>query len=458
LIGFYPITVTGNNTFQINTITISSNPGGVGDIKHGGDKIEFTGFKSVPVIVNSVHIVENVTASTFDVEFNLTSIQSSSIADTIVGTEQIVISHTGHGFNTITDISPNGSTKALITTKVNHGLIGTKYDSISIETIILNTVDVTIASHGLATSDKVLISNSGSSPSIDGEFVIQIISASVFRISFIGGIASISTCNVNTGNTVVFSDTDSVPNISSDINGNVTYYIDRVSDTIFSIDTGFLITSTGSNGILGRENRISLHRVEPPEQGGDNLGGISLNIINHLYHDIENIIDENSYMIRIGNYATSTVSAGGSNIVITSQKHGNRIFQSNTFDGETSGKLFKSISLEGENYIYLVSPNLQTVYSPGNERVGNLFAKILLNEPPGVMMFDSFISAPKIYNPPLASLKEIEFSFRRFDNVLFNFNDIDFSLSLEVTEIVDHIQNSSISSRTGVSDLYNKFN
>jgi hypothetical protein len=166
------------------------------------------------------------------------------------------------------------------------------------------------------------------------------------------------------------------------------------------------------------------------------------------------VFNENEYLITLNDFATKTYSGGGNEITVSSERHGFRNFQSNTYTGEETGKLYRSISLEGENFIFLISNNLQTVYSPGNEKIGDIFAKILLNEPPGLMMFDSFISAPKDFSPPLAVFKDIEIYMKRRDGYLFNFNNINYSISLEITEIVDQISNTGISGRTGSSDIY----
>lgn len=450
--GNYNITVTGNNTFRINTMHISKNPGGFGKLKHSGDQILLTNFKSIPVITGKPLIIENATTNTFDIEVSLTEIQTSSILETIIGTQQINVYHPNHNFNTISDISFYSNTQTLITTKVNHNLNGIKYNSILSETIITSTVDLTVVSHGLSTSDSVFISNSTNTPSIDGTYVIQIVSANIFRISFIGG-ATAGTCDINFGDSVVFSNTNSIPNITTNVNGNVRYYINKLSDIQFTIDTGYPITTAGTYGIIGRNNNFTLHRIESSQPNGDNLGGIPLSRLNHVYYKISSIIDENNYMFRTDKYASSSISAGGNNVVITSQRHGYRSFQSNTYSGEPSGVLYKSISLEGENYVFLISPNLQTVYSPGNETVGDIFAKILLNQAPGLLMFDSFVSTPKRFNPPLSYLKSLQFTVKRKDGYLFNFNNSDFSISLRITEIIDRIQGSNISSRTGTSDL-----
>ena len=99
-------------------------------------------------------------------------------------------------------------------------------------------------------------------------------------------------------------------------------------------------------------------------------------------------------------YSLKTIQ-GGSGATISSQKHGLRSIQANTTDGTIDGKLFRSISLEGENYIYLVLDIYGYDCSVvSTQRVSNAFAKIILDQSPGNLCFNSFISS---------SLKELSF-------------------------------------------------
>lgn len=452
--GFYSITATGPNTFRLDTIFIISTSIGTGELKHGGDTIKLIDFKSVPTINGKLYAVENGTLNTFQIKQKLTEIQQDNIHNTIIGTTQIFINHENHGFNTIKTIEPDTSTSALITTTVSHGLNGKRFTGAVKESSVLNTVDITtLEPHGLSTSDSVFISNSVNGADITGIYNIQFITPTVFRIFFVGG-TDLGTCDVNTGDDVIFSETNSTPSLSSNNLGNIKFYIEYVDDTSFIVRTGFPITIPGTFGLLGRDNKIALHRVTASENGGSVLGGIPLISINSHFLNIDRIVDENNYMVRVRDHSTFTTSAGGSDTVISSSRHGFRKFQSNTFSGEEEGALFRSISLEGENYLYLVSPGLQTVFSPGNESVGEIFSRIVLTEPPGSMLFDSFVSVPKIFNPPLSSLKDISFTMKRSDGILFNFNDIDYSMSLKIIEIVDRIVDTELSAVTGTSDLY----
>ena len=451
--GFYNITPTGNNTFTLDTVDIVSNTGGAGVLKKGGDTIKLINFKSVPTINGNVYIVENTTTNTFQIKVDLMEIQISSILETVVGTTQINVLHPGHGFNSIDSIVADTSTSALITTKANHGLTGVRLSATKVSSL-LNTVDITTSSpHGLSTSDTVLISDSVGGADVSGTYVVQAITTTVFRIFVVGG-TDPGTCNVNIGDVVVFTDTDSIPSLSSNSLGISKFYIEYVSVNSFIIRTGFSIITPGTKGILGRDNHLNIYRVTASEPGGSTLGGIPLRVINHTKHKVENVVDANNYMIKVKEHSTFTTSSGGSDAVVSSNIHGDRVFQSNTFNGQEDGVLYKSISLEGENYLYLTSPGLQTVFAPGNESVGDIFSRIVLSEPPGNMLFNTFVSVPKEFNPPLGSLKDISFEMKRSDGIPFNFNDNDYSISLKVTEVVDRILDTEISATTGVSDLY----
>lgn len=454
---FFSVTPTSQTTFLINNLTIVSNTGGVGSLKYGGDSIKLLNFKSIPIINDIEYLIESTTSNTFDIKVQLEDIQLSSLEDAIVETKQLSIYHQNHGYNKISTITSSGPTAAQVTTIVKHGLNGKKFTGVSksYPTPLTNIVYIdTVVPHGLVTSDSVFISNS-TGLSIDGTYVIQVVSLTEFSVYVVGGTdVSGTTCDINVGDTVLFSNTNSIPNISTNANGIVNFYVEYIDDYNFKIETGFAITTPGTYGILGRSNKIALHRVISSEYGSSNLGGIPLDSINSIYYPIYQIIDENNYKIRVNDYANKTVTGGGKNTTITSNIHGYRNFQSNTFNGQEDGVLYKSISLEGENYIYLTSPGLKTVFVPGNEGLGDVFSRIVLSEPPGNMLFNTFITVPKEFNPPLRYLKDLSFQVKRTDGILFNFKDIDYSLSLRIIEVVDRIINSEISSTTGSSDLY----
>ncbi len=338
------------------------------------------------------------------------------------------------------------------TTLVPHTYTGTRYNDLDLDvtTVILNNADIDIPDHGLQTNDKIIVTDSTTTPTIDGTYFVEVVDSDTVRIPV--AIVAPGTCKVRTGDSIIFTGTNCIPKIDGieatviGVDSNDPYYLE--------IDIGINVTTPGTTGIIGRRNIVSMHRVEASEPYGDNFAGIPLEIINDTYHQITKLIDDNNYIIKLNKYATYSYSGGGSGITVSSERNGARVFQSNTFTFEEEGIIFKSVTLDGEKYLFLISPNLQSVISPGNEEIGDIFAKILLTDVPGTTIFDSFISAPKIFNPPLAVLSNIRLTVKRRDGYLFNFHNTDYSLSLEITEIVDQIKETGMSGRTGSSDIY----
>lgn len=338
------------------------------------------------------------------------------------------------------------------TTLVPHTYTGTRYNDADLDvyTIILNNADIDIPDHGLQTNDKIIVTDSTTTPDIDGTYFVEVVDSDTVRIPVT--LIAPGTCKVRHGDSIIFTGTNSVPKIDG-IEATVIGY--DINDPYYlEIAIGINVTTPGTTGIIGRRNIMSLHRVEPTEPYGDNFAGIPLEIINNTYHEIWKLIDDNNYIIKLNKYANYTFSGGGNDITISSEKNGSRVFQSNTSNFEETGALFKAITLDGQDYIFLISPKLQSVISPGNEKIGDIFAKILLTDIPGTVIYNSFISAPKIFNPPLGSLASIHIAMKRRDGYLFDFHNIDYSLSLEITEIVDQIKETGLSGRTGTSDIY----
>ena len=107
------------------------------------------------------------------------------------------------------------------------------------------------------------------------------------------------------------------------------------------------------------------------------------------------------------------------------------------------------VDLSGDDYFYMCSPQLaDTVKDDG--LVTNIYAKILLNQAPGNILYDTFVSNPKIYyDTPLKFLDKIEFIFKEPGNNLFFMNNLDHSFSLKIDEVIEIIENTNFSSRTG---------
>ena len=219
-------------------------------------------------------------------------------------------------------------------------------------------------------------------------------------------------------------------------------------------DTGYIVKTTGPNdefiaylkgqnvrqgtsstGILGLNHDFYLY-------GCKSVGGISENALNSVLHTVKDIIDENNFTFTVENeFATSSEQGGGSNIFVSSLKHG----FSGTQDNTRNDILNRSINLEGENYVFLCCPQLSTMINTGI--VKDVFARITLDQSPGAVVF-SYLSNPKEFTEaPLAQLNELEFTMRNYNNSLYDFFDLDYSFTLEITEIQDTVEYFNQSSR-----------
>jgi hypothetical protein len=69
-------------------------------------------------------------------------------------------------------------------------------------------------------------------------------------------------------------------------------------------------------------------------------------------------------------------------------------------------------------------------------------------------MFNTFISSPATFDAPIAYLDSVYFRVLRKDGYLYNFNGINWSFSLEITEVVDSLNVTNVSSRN--ADQINK--
>lgn len=379
----------------------------------------------------------------------------------------------------------------------------------------------TLLPNAFASGNSITITGSNSIPSLDGTYTITsiITAGSVFEIFIefeitqagttglitnnttleVGDIllttisnviyTEIETSTTNTweqGDIITITETGStaLPSPTQNING--TYTIEEiVSTTIFKIifeaplqavilntgiaintskmeiDLGTVTLSTQGTfpaGIIGRNLDVLHYRIVGENPGADNIAGITLNGLNGAERSIAQILDTDNYMIRaVEEYAYKTITAGGANVHVSSYLHGLRAIQVNTEDGTSTGVLFRAISLEGENYVYLVCESegveLNTVFNSGN--ISNAFAKIILSESPGNLMFNSYISEPKMFDNPIAKIDTMRFRVITPGGFPFNFNGINYSFTLRISELVNQLDDSFISSRTGTNEFQN---
>jgi len=84
--------------------------------------------------------------------------------------------------------------------------------------------------------------------------------------------------------------------------------------------------------------------------------------------------------------------------------------------------------------------------------VKNVFARVILDQSPGSMVF-SYLSNPKIFDKtPLDKLDELEISIQNYDGTFYEFNDLDYSFTLQITENIDVTDSFNVSSKRGIVD------
>lgn len=346
---------------------------------------------------------------------------------------------------------------------------------------VVYTKITTLTPHLLNTNDNVYIGNVKCNPVITSSFIIRTLDTFSFLIPFqisslenesiinktayIGtgivtvsfpnhGFNSISNITNGSANTVIIQTTNNhnlTNNTTVRLSGsnttpslNNSYNVTLINDDTFSIQASRLTNiPINITGIIGLSNNFFLY-------GTESVGGISSDLINNILFNVRDIVDQNTFRFMINNvFATSTENNGGSNIFISSLKHGFSGIQQNT----KNNLLNRSINLEGENYCFLTCPQLNTMKNTGT--VDNIFARISLNQSPGYACFD-FLSNPKIFDTtPLNSLSELEFSVVNYNNTLYEFSDLDFSFCLEITEVIDQTDAFNISSQRGIQDVAN---
>lgn len=250
---------------------------------------------------------------------------------------------------------------------------------------------------------------------------------------------------ITSGSIIRFSQTQTSANVNLNVGHKIHSIIDSDEFIIgTTIGSGLVSTSSGSgiitSGIIGFNQEFKLYNI-------NDVGGIPGNNFNNKKFTIREIIDENTFNFYTNDFfANSTESGGGNSAYISSLIHGFNGIQRNTKDN----LLNRSINLQGENYSFLCCPQLSTMMNTGN--VKDVFARVILDQSPGSMVF-SYLSNPKIFDKvPLDKLDELEFSMLNYDGTLYEFNDLDYSFTLQITENIDVTDSFNISSKRGIVD------
>lgn len=242
--------------------------------------------------------------------------------------------------------------------------------------------------------------------------------------------------NIDVATGVLISGSNCVPSIDGFYK---TPYVTVLGPDVFQIQFSAPLTASGFKGILTTDHRFYLYGVEP-------FGGFQASALNNSPFHVREIIDADhfTFVTNVG-YSDKTESGGGSSVRINSKLHG----WGGTQDNSPNGILYKPINLSGNNYAYLCMPNIPGDLMLNVDRVSSVVGMAYLTTNPGYVIFDRFLTEPIRFDPPLPSLGDIHFQFRSPDNYLLEFNGLEWSGTLSITELVPVNENDD-SSSTGL--------
>lgn len=228
---------------------------------------------------------------------------------------------------------------------------------------------------------------------------------------------------LETGDGVYLSGTDSIPSIDG-------YHenIRKVDNDTFEVtieDIQWI--SGGINGRLTKDHIFYLYGVEE-------FGGFRKHDLNNTAFEVRDIIDADHFTFTtVSGFADRIETGGGMSLRINSKFHG----WAGVHDNSPNGVLYKPVNLAGENYAYLCMPGITNDMMMTVDPVRNVFSKVFLTANPGYVIFNEFVTEPITFeDKPLPNLDEVHFEFRSPDNFLLEFNGLEWSATLEITELI----------------------
>jgi len=124
---------------------------------------------------------------------------------------------------------------------------------------------------------------------------------------------------------------------------------------------------------------------------------------------------------------------------------GNEIF----FDNQTREVENDVIQLFGHNYILMCCTAFKGNESLSTNNISGVFAKLLLSDSPGSILFNQYIQLAEVLSKPIKTLSELEFKFFSPSGSLYEFNGIDHSFTLEIYEESTEISGTNINVKNG---------
>ena len=336
-------------------------------------------------------------------------------------------------------------------------------------TVGTNIVLITYAEHGFSIGDTVIIQNSESvgdipSSELNGEHIILStgFTANTFEIA----VSSTDSGNVSAGGSLVEIGTGTVFKLlwSNDgTPGDILGYPNVDSPTYEYIQTNTVVVSTIQINEIIFFTSIQAEVITVTNHGFASGDRINITGYTHLYGAVNPGGTAGDLVISI---AANVNGASGHIITVTAPDRflipvaitgptygaqlAGTIGETDIYGFATIRNLNSAINLTGENYIYIVSPQLPSMITT-NDLVPVAFYKIQLSGAAGNVVFNTFVGNPMVfYDTPLPFLDEIEFFFVNPDGTLFNFNDFDHSFTIEIVETIQKLEKTGESSQIGI--------
>jgi hypothetical protein len=119
--------------------------------------------------------------------------------------------------------------------------------------------------------------------------------------------------------------------------------------------------------------------------------------------------------------------------------------------GNVLNEIVSQYNFSGQfSYFFMYMNEYKGIIS--NSNLDFAFSKILLSGIPGDFLFNSFVSQPVIFEEPISQLSEFRIKFLYPDGNLVQFNNIDHSFTLKITELITHPKSTRLSSKLFLKD------
>jgi len=112
------------------------------------------------------------------------------------------------------------------------------------------------------------------------------------------------------------------------------------------------------------------------------------------------------------------------------------------------------VQLFGHNYILMTCNIFKHHESISTSNINNLFAKLLLSDAPGSILFNQYIQLADVLKYPVKTLSELEFKFYSPNGTLYEFNGLDHSFTLEFYQEITNIKGSNINVKSGLASNF----